>query len=110
MAMPLMIEMLQSDNPQTRSAAAYALGRMGPQARPALAALIAALKQQASDDFSISNAISRIGPAAVPALLEAAADDSHPTEPLAAALAGIGPAAVEALIAALSSDNANETS
>jgi HEAT repeat protein len=69
------IAKLDDPDPGVRLAAAYALGEMGPDAKPAVARLIRALKEAepALREFSAA-ALGRIGPdakAAVPALIAA---------------------------------------
>ncbi len=69
---------LKGAAPYTRNAAAYAIGGMGADARPAVPALIAALKDpEATVRFPVCIALREIGPAAkdaVPALTEALDD------------------------------------
>lgn len=64
--------------PQTRNAAAYAISGMGADAKPAVPALIEALKDpEAAVRFPVCIALREIGPAAkeaVPALTEALDD------------------------------------
>src|SRR5690606_29339012 len=54
---------------------------------------------------TIANALGRIGPAAVPALLDAARDGVLDSERVATALSAIGPAAVEPLVDALDANS-----
>lgn len=62
---------LKSETPQTRIAAADALGKLGAAAKDAVPALLeAGTTDQAWIDTSMYAAIAQIGPAAVPALLE----------------------------------------
>ncbi|MGD0092046.1 MAG: PQQ-binding-like beta-propeller repeat protein [Planctomycetota bacterium] len=62
---------LQNELPQVRIAAADALGRLGAEARSAVPALLAAAKgEQAWVDTAMLNAISALGAAALPALLD----------------------------------------
>ncbi|MCX7008540.1 MAG: PQQ-binding-like beta-propeller repeat protein [Kiritimatiellaeota bacterium] len=65
------MEDLKSDTPQTRIAAADALGKLGAAAKDAVPALLeAGTTDQAWIDTSMYAAIQQIGPAAVPALLD----------------------------------------
>ena len=86
-AIPVLITLLRSDDPHTRSSAAFALGSMGVRAESATDELIEAMKHEADVNSEIAIAISRIGPAAVPALLRASADPEHAPAKLAVALA-----------------------
>jgi HEAT repeat protein len=90
---------------QVRDAVAATLGRIGPDARAAVAALIEEAKRK---DRHAVDALGRIGPdaaAAVPTLAGLLADKSLGYH-AAAALARIGGAGAEALVAALKDDDA----
>jgi HEAT repeat protein len=100
-AVPALIETLQEDDdPITRSAAARALGKVGPGAKPAAAVLIEALQEARVRRWAVY-ALGRIGPdarAAVPAMIERLQDeDMYVRRATASALGGIGPAARAAL-------------
>ena len=105
----LIIKLKDSDW-RVRKAAANALGNIGPAAKEAVPALIAALK---NSNLIIQNsakkALGKIGLEAVPALIAALKDSYwHVREAAADALGNIGPAAkdaVPALIAALKDSN-----
>ena len=100
---------LKDPDPEVRRSAAFALGRIGHEAGPAVPALAEALKDESPRvRFESALALYKIGPAArdaVPALSAALKDD----EPLvrmdaALALSGVGPdarGAVPALIEAM---------
>jgi len=71
---------LKAAAPQTRNAAAYTLSGMGPDAAPAVPALIEALNDEAATvRFPVCVALREIGPAASAALpaLEKALDDPN---------------------------------
>jgi HEAT repeat protein len=89
-----------------RRDAARCLGQMGPAARPAVPALVEALRD--ADDVTrvlVAEVLGRIGPgaaAAVPALAEALREPDDPISRTAAgALEQIGPVSVPALLGAL---------
>lgn len=102
-------QQLESDDQHVRDCVAFAIGTMGRRGEPAVDALIAALKDNSEQDASsepspISEALRRIGTAAVPALLREATGSQDSQDKLAKALAQIGPAATEPLIAALQNE------
>ena len=98
------IKGLDSDSPATPRAAAYALAEMGPEAAPAVPALIALI-----DDEDVRmvafRALERIGPearAATPALASALEnEDGFVRVGAAFALMGIGPEALGAVLPAI---------
>jgi HEAT repeat protein len=73
--------MLRSDDPAVQAQGAYGLSRLGPEARPAVHALIAALKEKTTlVRERAALALGQIGPdarAAVPALAEVLRDPDH---------------------------------
>lgn len=104
-AVPALTGALQDDEWQVRSAAAVALGQIGPDAASATARLVEVLQKDARDSVrgDAAWALGRIGPgaaAAVPALMKALSDEAA-AERAAAALEtlGEGTAAAERLTA-----------
>ena len=105
-----LIKSLKHKNPQVRQKAAKDLGRMGPDARTGVPALVAAL---GDDNRSVHKeamlALKSIGKPAVPALIQALKHGNpNIREGAALALGKIGPGAepaVPALIRALIDDN-----
>jgi HEAT repeat protein len=101
---------LKSNDAQERTAAADAIGALGPRARTALPDLIAALKDEKKEfvgaNCSVAIALYRVGPPeqVIPPLIEALRREEK-TNGLpscaAIALANIGPPAVPALVEAL---------
>ena len=70
-AITRLINELKSETPQTRIAAADALGKIGAEAKGAVPALLeAATTEHAWIDTAMLAAVQQIGPAAVPILLE----------------------------------------
>lgn len=70
-AITRLINELKSETPQTRIAAADALGKIGAEAKSAVPALLeAATTEHAWIDTAMLAAVQQIGPAAVPILLE----------------------------------------
>lgn len=74
-AVPFLIERLSDEKKGVREQAAGLLGELKSAAQPAIPALIEALGD-AAISYSASNALQRIGNAAVPALLTAAESDN----------------------------------
>ncbi len=105
LAVPALVDLLDDESPTVRASAAFALGSMGPRAEGAIDELIETLKRSSDDTPTIANAISRIGPAAVPALLRASADPEHSPQRLATALAEVGRGATQPLIKALQGES-----
>ncbi len=92
-----LIKQLQDKDPETRQDAAVLLGRMGPAAKEAVPALVAALKDEAVASRA-AIALTQIGAAAVPALGKALKDPDQSVRLQAARVLGnLGPAAREAL-------------
>lgn len=89
-------------NPETRCRAARALGKMGPEALPAVPALVAALDARKAPDTVLSEvaeALRAIGKPAVPALAEAVKDrgrDRSIRQRAAHVLYLLGPSAADA--------------
>lgn len=122
-AVSKLITSLETDDPHQRDSAAFAIGTMGQRGQSAIPALIAALQRTDTgqpgsvsqtgdaeverDASAIEDALRRIGPASVPALLQAASNDQNASDAAAAgdrlakALARIGPAATKPLVDAL---------
>ena len=107
-AVPGLIRALKNMDPNARSAAAVALGRIGPAGHDAVPALVAALRRQAVSARCAVVALGCMGPAAqeaVPDLVRALAHDDGETRCAAAeALGAVGPdtrEAVPALVDAL---------
>ena len=106
---------LRSEDRDVRASAVLALGKIGPEPKAAVPALIEALKDEYQEiRWHAANTLTDIGPdakAAVPALIEALKDDYWSVrQPSAQALGKIGPeakAAVPALIKALKDDDGN---
>ncbi len=97
---PTLIHKLKDRDKEVRFNAAYAVGKIGPAAKEAVPALIAALKDEYR--WVAASALGKIGPAAVPALIAALKDEDGSVRVSAAfALGWIGPAAFPSLIAAL---------
>jgi prepilin-type processing-associated H-X9-DG protein len=66
---------LKSDSLQTRVAAADALSRLGAEAKPAIPALLEAMDgRQGWSDFAMMDALSALGPTALPVLIETFCD------------------------------------
>src|SRR5690606_27216346 len=109
---PTLEAMLRGSDPTARRSAAFVAGCLGSGARDVIPALFAAWQQPGDaadaqqEAATIANALGRIGPAAVPALLDAARDGVLDSERVATALSAIGPAAVEPLVDALDSNSA----
>ena len=121
-AVPVLISRLKDEDAKTRLEAAESLGSIGPAAAAAVPALITLLKDerkvliaeavQAEWGFEADytpevrrcavEALGRIGPAAMPALLNALGDQEEGVRRCAVeALGRIGPAAMPALLNAL---------
>jgi HEAT repeat protein len=98
-ALPELVERLRSGEVLERQAAAEALGDLGPDAVPAVPALVDALRRR-DTARPAALALARMGPQGVDALLTV--DPAGvPGEVLEEALARAGPPAVPALVAAL---------
>jgi len=98
-AVPVLIEALQDERPETRASAAEALGGIGPAAAPAIPVLSGALNDP---DLEVcaraAEALGRIGPASTPALIDALTGaDSFTLCWAANALREIGPEADAAI-------------
>ena len=93
--------LLKDENAANRQRAARALGRMGPDASPAVPALIEAARTSPAD-ASLANALAEIGPASLPAILSALRDAPAPDAGrLLGLLRGFGAPAGPALVEAL---------
>ncbi len=106
--------MLKDEDEDVRAAAAYALGRIGPQAKKAIAALTEALKEKrgyGEGRSSAAEALGRIGPeakSAIPALTELLRDeDKFVRRAAAKGLAGIRRAAIPVLAESLKDKDAH---
>ena len=97
---PALIEVLTHDLVRSRQLATLHLARVGPNAKPAVAALVASLEDEQMREFAI-HAIGHLGYAAkpaVPELIKFLADDSYYIRAgTAEALGRIGPDAIGAL-------------
>jgi hypothetical protein len=96
------IDQLIADVRKGDANAAHALGQMGPQAKDAIGALIAALDTKPAPGVSLPDnaalALAKIGAEAVPALAEVLKEDKPRSWPHAAtALKQLGPAAKDAV-------------
>jgi len=107
-----LVEKLKTGDRNVRIEAAKELAKMGPAAKDAVPALVAALKEEDPErslHIEVSNALEKIGAAAVPALIEALKDREAYTRRRAAMILGeIGPPAkdaVPALVAALKDES-----
>ncbi|MHC5012427.1 MAG: HEAT repeat domain-containing protein, partial [Planctomycetota bacterium] len=98
-ALPVLVDLMSHGNSDVRAAAAQILREMGWSAQDAVPALIQALGDEVdSVRFYASDALAKIGPPAVPALIRAAEHGDARTRPRAIeALAGGGVATREAL-------------
>ena len=87
--------MLRDSDPAVQTQGAFGLGRLGPQARSAVPALIEALKKDANVRQNAARALGQIGPEAkeaVPALIDALGDSEWSVRRQAAlALGQVGP-------------------
>ncbi len=104
-AVPKLAALLTDKNPATRERAARALGRVGPEAAGALPALLAATRA-AGGTPAFADAVAQIGPAVLPALLDAL-QKGRPDDSawILRALRGFGPPAVPVLSEALKHTN-----
>ena len=106
-AVPALIAALKDDDEGVLGSAVLALGKIGPAAKSAVPALIAALKL--GEQLSICLALTKIGSAAVPALLAALSDDDEEARKwVVLTLGEIGPAAepaIPALVAELKDED-----
>ena len=95
-----LVALLDSGN-DLATTAGYVLGRMGPRAQSAIPVLVARVAEQ--DDPRSAKALCRIGPSAIPSLLQATAD--HRLQPARAAtiIGEMGPQAHSALTPELAS-------
>jgi HEAT repeat protein len=104
-AVPVFVDLMDSENESTRRSATSALGRMGGAALPAVPRLVDCLQHEGDQETRVAaaEALGRIGPkcaaTAVPALAKAARDDKWPKVRSTAltALGEMGPAAKEAI-------------
>ncbi len=107
-ALPALINALGDSDKQVWSTVIGTITQLGPDATEALPALIESLDSRTSRGgrdrdrrqmlFRVAHAISRIGPAAIPPLIEALkSEDLMARAGAAKALGGIGPAAREAI-------------
>ena len=101
LSVPALAALLKDANATKRQRAARALGRMGPDASPAISALIDAARTSSADAV-IAHALADIGPSALPPVL-AALQNASPAdaERLVGLLRGFGTAAVPVLTEAL---------
>lgn len=98
LALEGLVAMLADPKAPVRQRAARALGRMGSEAAAAIPALLAA-SSAAPADGSFADALSQIGPAALPALRTALNGPARPDgERLVAAVASFGEPAVPCLL------------
>ena len=105
-AIPELITALKDSDPAVRAGSAWTLERLGPQARPAIPALIAALGEP-DIHWQNSKALAAIGEAAIPPLNEALGQgNEHVREGVCKTLVVMGKPAVPALISALKDKNA----
>jgi HEAT repeat protein len=103
-AVTTLAELVSSTNPQTRTAAARALSRIGAASQAALPELLDQLTDDAAEEGpqrAIIRAIGRVGPTVVPALLQRAEVPQAPFASISKALAEVGPSALPALLTAL---------
>jgi len=110
-AVPALVRTLGDDDPKLRSAAAHALGALGPVAKPAVPSLVATMADRGRHEVVLdgipsyervwvvaSKALGDVGPAAVPELIGALDDENVQVSVGAAgALFLIGPAAKDAV-------------
>ena len=93
---PSLVNALHHPDDDTRRAAAYALGRIGPAAIPSLRAAMAPGSPETTKD-QVVEALAWIGRPAIPSLIEALADPTPSVRRRAArALGRLGPAAKQA--------------
>lgn len=109
---PLLEELLDSERTEVVQTAARGLGILGEAAESSVPKLIELMQAQTDDDPTIMRAVARIGPVAVPYLLQveesSAASSSEPSNGLIEkSLAEIGPLATQALVAAMGHDHEN---
>src|SRR5437588_4468034 len=93
-----LVARLKDDSPRTRRLAAEALGRRGAKAEDAVPVLVTVLRGDKEDVVrqAAAEALAKVGPKAVPALLEVLKDKSPlAREVTANALRLMGPAAKE---------------
>lgn len=105
-AVPALVEALKSPQAGIRRNAAFALGELGPEAVPAIAALRQALARDADIDVrrDAAFALGEIGPKALPALMpQLNAPDARIRRSVASALVRIGEPAIPDLTALLRS-------
>jgi len=89
---------LDSDDEDERFEAAYALAEMGPKAADAVPALVRAFRKESRDTGMCADALIRIGPAAVPALVRLINDEEWEIRCAARdILQDIGPGATSAI-------------
>jgi HEAT repeat protein len=102
---PALESMLRSRQGSTAPEAAFAVGELGPDAEPAVPALVAALAHPDNDTRrAAAHSLGRIGPAAIPALRNAIGSGEDQAKcHVVEALGWIGPSSVDALIGALAS-------
>ncbi|MGB0597490.1 MAG: HEAT repeat domain-containing protein [Rubripirellula sp.] len=96
---------VRSERAEERSAAAFAIGLLGPKSAACVPALVDALKSNEEDVDEVIRAISRIGSTAVTPVLQAFSDPEQSRDRLARTLAMIGPAATTGLIGALQNES-----
>jgi HEAT repeat protein len=98
--LPALIEGAKSPFDNLREASLRALGRLGPRAREAIPALLERLPTETSTTSPLREALVRLGPVSVPALIQALEEKEQRLAALDV-LGRIGPAAKEAAPAML---------
>jgi HEAT repeat protein len=91
-----------------RQAAAKSLGRMGPEAKAAIPALIAALDKDAESCDTVAEALKEIGSASVPPLIEVVKDKDATNRVAAAKVLGLFGGEAKAAVPALAEFLADE--